>query len=64
MSEKLPYLDKYEKERLNMCLNNIHDKLTAIDVEALKNNSYKYYIKEKIDSILWDANVIKNLTEE
>lgn len=62
MNEKLPYLDEKEKERFEMCLRNIEDKLNALKCESEKEKPYKHYIKEKIDSILWDAKVIDNLT--
>ena len=62
MKEKLPYLTEDEKRRYEMCLRNIEDKLKALKTEAENERPYKHYIKEKIDSILWDAKVIENLT--
>lgn len=59
---KESYLDKYEKQTLQMCVRNIKDKINSIDVESLQDKPYRGYIKEKIDSILWDAKVIENMT--
>lgn len=61
---KEPFLDEYEKRRYEMCLRNIEDKLKALKVEAEKERPYRYYIKEKIDSILWDAKCIENMTRQ
>ena len=62
MREKLPYLTEDEKKRYEMCLRNIEDKLKALKIETENERPYRYYIKEKIDSILWDAKVIEQLT--
>lgn len=59
---KEPYLDEDEKRRYEMCLRNIEDKLKALKAEAEKERPYRYYIKEKIDSIIWDAKCIEFLT--
>ena len=59
---KEPFLDEYEKRRYEMCLRNIEDKLKALKAEAEKEKPYRGYIKEKVDSILWDAKCIDNMT--
>lgn len=54
-------LSKDEKERVKMCISNILDKTSAIMSEIEEDRSYKYYIKDKIDSVLWDSKVIQSL---
>lgn len=61
---KEPFLDEREKDRLKMCVANIKDKLNSIEVESENDRPYRYYLAEKIDSILWDANCIKSLTKQ
>lgn len=59
-----PYLNEEEKSRLKMCIANIKDKLTALESESLNERPYRYYLAEKVDSILWDANCIKSMTKQ
>ena len=51
-------LDKYEIQRAKMCVSNLVDKIRAIDIEMLKSNPHKSYLNEKLQSILWDTNVL------
>lgn len=57
------WLDEKEKERAKLCVVNIKDKIEAIENELNKEFSYRSYITEKIESICWDSNVIKRISE-
>ena len=57
-----PYLNEEEKRRLKMCIANIKDKLQAIESESLNDKPYRCYLKEKIDSIIWDVNCIESMS--
>ena len=59
-----PNLDNNEIKRALGCIANIEDKIKAIKQELLKEKPYKYYINEKIDSVLWDAKCIKSMSKE
>lgn len=54
-------LNENEIKKAKECLFNIEDKLQAIEMELCKENPYKYYLLEKIDSVLWDSRCIANL---
>lgn len=54
-------LSNEEKEFINECLDNIKDKLRAIKMEMERDIQSRYYLKEKIDSIVWDSQVIQNI---
>lgn len=63
-NKNLNTLTDEEKTRAKYCVENIQDKLYSISNEL--NNSpvaYKPYLKEKLDSIIWDINVLKNMVE-
>lgn len=57
------YLSEEEKRKAKMCVENIKDKLQAIESELDNDISYKVYLLEKIESICWDSNVIKSISE-
>ena len=52
-------LNEIEKARAIGCVENIKDKLVAIEMELNKTKPFKDYISEKINSICWDSNCIK-----
>ena len=66
--ETLPYLTESEKVRAYSCARNVEDKLNAVKNELLNEKPYKYYLIEKLESILWDTNCIismcKNESED
>lgn len=57
-------LNEQERERVNNCLYDINDKLKAIDLEMKRDKQYKSYLTEKIESALWDMQVIKHICQE
>lgn len=57
------WLDENEKRRAKICVDNIKDKIEAIENELNKKFSYRSYIAEKIESVCWDSNVIKRISE-
>lgn len=59
------YLEKEEIQRAKMCVANIKDKIDSIYNEVYTvEKPDKGYLKEKIDSIIWDSNVINNMVSE
>ena len=60
---KFAWLDEFDKKRAWMCVRNIEDKLQAIKRELEKELSYKSYINEKMDSVCWDAECIRNMCD-
>ncbi len=56
-------MEEYEKNSINDCINEIEDSLDAIKKEIGLPKPYRYYILEKINHILFDANYIKNICE-
>ena len=59
-----PYLEKFEIERAKMCLSNIEDKLKSVSTEIQNEKPYKYYLLEKLNSILNDTNVLIYMCED
>lgn len=56
------FLNKEEKQRAKECVYNIKDKMNAIENEVFyKDKSYKEYLLEKLQSILWDTNCLINM---
>lgn len=64
MDKENDILTKDEIKRAKMCLVNIKDKLRAVESEINKEKAFKYYLKEKLDSITWDINVLNNMVKE
>lgn len=63
MSE--PFLNELQRENAKMCIRNIADKMLSVDTEiSTKEKPYKRYLKEKLDSINWDVQVLLNLCKE
>lgn len=59
------YLNEDEIKRAKMCLANIEDKLKAVKTEITTSQKpYKSYLREKMNSITWDVNVINHMIEE
>lgn len=59
------YLNEDEIKRAKMCIANIEDKLKAIKTEVMTTQKpYKSYLKEKLDSITWDVNVLNHMVKE
>jgi len=59
--ETLPILTVEEKHRAVGCVNNILDKMNAVQMEVNKEQSFKYYMEEKLESILWDVNCLLSM---
>ena len=59
-----PYLEKFEIERAKMCLSNIDDKLKSVNAEIQNERPYKYYLIEKLNSVLTDTNVLIYMCKE
>ena len=57
-------MDEWNKKRCISISNNIRDKLNAIQSELVSNYQSPKYLLEKIEPILWDANVLKSIFEE
>lgn len=61
----MDYLNEDEIRRAKMCVSNIKDKLQAVASElTLVEKPHKKYLKEKLDSITWDVNVLNNMVNE
>lgn len=58
------YLSDEEKKRIQSCLNNIIDKIKAIQVELCGDKAYKFYLAEKSESALNDIKVINHICGE
>ena len=50
--------------RCKMIAANIYDKLAAIRLELNSNYQSGKYLNEKLSSIIWDANVLKQEFDE
>lgn len=51
-----PYLEEEEIKRAKNCVNNIMNKLNAVQSELnTREHPYKTYLKEKLDIILYDT---------
>ena len=59
----MDYLSEDEIKRAQMCVLNIQDKLGSVVSEIKKEKPYKSYLKEKLDSITWDVNVLNSMIE-
>lgn len=47
------------------CLYNVQDKLQAIEKElATTDKPHKTYLNEKLDSIYWDVNTLRNICKK
>lgn len=57
-----PYLEGYNISRAKDCAYNIQDKLNAIANELEQEKPYKYYLHEKLESILHDTKFLLNLS--
>ena len=47
------------KKRCQSIADNLYDKLVAIRMELMRDYPYGRYLNEKLSSIIWDANVLK-----
>ena len=56
-------MEENEKTRIENCINNMQDKLESIKKEIELEKPYTYYILEKIELIINDAKIIKNICE-
>ena len=56
-------MEENEKIRIENCINNMQDKLESIKKEIELEKPYTYYILEKIELIINDAKIIKNICE-
>lgn len=61
MDKNSDILTELEIEKAKMCVSNLVDKIRAIDIEILGSNPHKSYLNEKLQSILWDTNVLINI---
>ncbi|WP_304393139.1 hypothetical protein [uncultured Clostridium sp.] len=61
MDKNSDILNELEIEKAKMCISNLVDKIRAIDIEMLGSNPHKSYLNEKLQSILWDTNVLINI---
>lgn len=61
MDKNSDILTELEIEKAKMCVSNLVDKIRAIDIEMLGSNPHKSYLNEKLQSILWDTNVLINI---
>lgn len=62
MAGETQYLNEDELQRAKDCCYNIEDKMNAVHNELFsQGNAYKSYLAEKLDSIQWDLNVLKNM---
>lgn len=57
-------MDEWNKKRCISIVNNIRDKLNAIQTELISNYQSPKYLLEKIEPILWDAKVLKGVFED
>lgn len=61
----MEYLNADEIKRAKMCIANIEDKLNAVKTEILsREKPYKDYLKEKLDSMNWDVQVLISMIEK
>lgn len=61
MNKNSDVLSELEIERAKMCVANLVDKIQAVNMEILCINPHKSYLNEKLQSILWDTNVLINM---
>lgn len=60
-----PFLDDLQKDTAIRCVANIDDKLQAVKLELVNpNKPYKTYLREKLESIDWDVQILLNMTSE
>ena len=57
----MDYLSEDEIKRAQMCVLNIQDKLDSVVSEIKRERPHKNYLKEKLDSITWDINVLNSM---
>lgn len=57
-------MNEQEKKRAMSIANNIRDKLNAIQSELASGYQSSKYLLEKIEPIIWDANVLKNMFKD
>ena len=57
-------MDDWNKNRCISIVGDIKDKLNAIQTELLSNYQSPKYLLEKIEPIIWDANVLKGVFED
>ena len=57
-------MNEQEKKRAMSIANNIRDKLNAIQSELVSGYQSPKYLLEKIEPIIWDANVLKNMFKD
>jgi hypothetical protein len=60
----MEYFNEEQIRRGKDCAWNIQDKLHAIMSELGGPRPYKGYMKEKLESILWDAKCLMSMCEE
>lgn len=59
----MDWLNEEETKRAQMCIINIQDKLGSIASEIRKEKPHKSYLSEKLDSIIWDVNVLSTIVK-
>lgn len=59
-------LNEDELKRARLCVANIKDKFTSVENEVFNNKgfAYKPYLKEKLQSIYWDIEVLKEMCDD
>ena len=57
----MDYLSEDEIKRAQMCVLNIQDKLGSVVSEIKRERPHKNYLKEKLDNITWDINVLNSM---
>lgn len=57
-------MTEQEKKRAMSIANNIRDKLNAIQSELVSSYQSSKYLLEKVEPIIWDANVLKNMFKD
>ncbi len=58
------FLNDEEVKRAKLCVANIKDKMLSVDNEINNTNKpCKSYLREKLDSITWDVNVLNKMIE-
>lgn len=57
-------MNEQEKKRAMSIANNIRDKLNAIQSELVSSYQSSKYLLEKVEPIIWDASVLKNMFKD
>lgn len=58
----MEFLNEEEKARATFCTMNIKDRLQAVMRELeVREKPHKGYLKEKLESMLWDTQVLMNM---